>query len=71
MDFQLSVNEAAVYQWGREHSVLLVGIYVYIYDIIITDTEQAEVKAFKVQMKGTFQMGDLGLLCFHLGIEVH
>jgi hypothetical protein len=26
---------------------------------------------FKAQMKATFQMSDLGLLCFYLGIDVH
>jgi hypothetical protein len=33
--------------------------------------KEAEVEAFKAQMKGTFQMSDLSLLCFYLGIEVH
>jgi hypothetical protein len=69
MDFQQSVHEAAVYQRGRGHSALLVGIYVD--DLIVTGTKEVEVEAFKAQMKGTFQMSDLGLLCFYLGIEVH
>jgi hypothetical protein len=38
---------------------------------IITSTEEAEMEAFKAQMKGTVQMNDLGLLCFYLSIEVH
>jgi hypothetical protein len=29
------------------------------------------VEAFKEEMKATFQMSDLGLLSFYLGIEVH
>jgi hypothetical protein len=51
MGFQQSVDEAVVYRRGRGHSVLLVGIYVD--DLIITVTEEAEVEVFKAQMKGT------------------
>jgi hypothetical protein len=58
-----------VYRRGRGHFVLLVGVYVD--DLIITGTKEAEVEAFKAQMKATFQMSDLGLLCFYLNIEVH
>jgi hypothetical protein len=39
--------------------------------LVITDTKDAEVAAFKEEMKATFQMSDLGLLSFYLGIEVH
>jgi hypothetical protein len=63
------VHEAAVYQQGSRHSVLLVGVYVN--DLVITGTEEAEVEAFKAQLKGTFQMSDLGLLCCYLDIKVH
>jgi len=47
----------------------LVGIYVD--DLVITGTKEAEVEAFKEEMKATFQMSDLGLLSFYLGIKVH
>jgi hypothetical protein len=33
--------------------------------------QDAEVSAFKEEMKATFQMSDMGLLSFYLGIEVH
>jgi hypothetical protein len=46
-----------------------VGIYVD--DLVIIGTEEAEVEAFKAQMKATFHMSNLGLLYFYLGIEVH
>jgi hypothetical protein len=46
-----------------------VGIYVN--DLMITGTKDAEVAAFKEEMKDTFQMSDLGPLSFYLGIEVH
>jgi hypothetical protein len=57
------VHKAVVYLWGRGHSVLLVGVYVD--DLIITSMEEADVEAFKAQMKGTFQMSDLSLLYFY------
>jgi hypothetical protein len=46
-----------------------VGIYVD--DLIITGMEEAQVEALKAQMKATFQMSELDLLCFYLDIEVH
>jgi hypothetical protein len=69
MGFKQSLNEAAVYRWGNRGNVLLVGVYVD--DLVITDTKDAEVAAFKEEMKTTFQMSDLGPLSFYLGIEVH
>jgi hypothetical protein len=46
-------------------------VSVYVDDLVITGTKDAEVVAFKEEMKATFQMSDLGLLSFYLGIEVH
>jgi hypothetical protein len=40
-------------------------------DLVITGTKDAEVAAFKEEMKAIFQMSDLRLLSFYLGIEVH
>jgi hypothetical protein len=67
MGFELSPHEAAVYRWRIGGKALLVGVYVD--DLVITDTKDAEVAAFKEEMKATFQMSDLGP--FYLGIEVH
>ena len=44
---------------------------VYVDDLVITGTKDAEVAAFKEEMKATFQMSDLGPFSFYLGIEVH
>jgi hypothetical protein len=38
---------------------------------VITGTKEADVEAFKEEMKAIFQMSNLGLLSFYLGIEVH
>jgi hypothetical protein len=69
MGFEQSPHEAAVYRRGNEGNVLLVGVYID--DLVITSTKDAEVAAFKEEMKATFQMSDLGPLSFYLGIEVH
>jgi hypothetical protein len=68
MGFEQSPHEAAVYRRGNGGNVLLVGVYVD--DLVITGTKDAEVAAFKEEMV-TFQICDLGPLSFYLGIEVH
>jgi hypothetical protein len=60
---------AVVYRWGNGGNVRLVGVYVD--DLVITGTKDAEVTVFKEEMNVTFQMSDLGPLSFYLGIEVH
>jgi hypothetical protein len=45
MGFEQSLHEAAVYRRGNGGNVLLVGVYVD--DLVITDTKDAEVAAFK------------------------
>jgi hypothetical protein len=52
MGFEQSPHEVAVYRWGNGGNVLLVGVYVE--DLVITDTKDAEVVAFKEEMKSTF-----------------
>jgi hypothetical protein len=69
MGFEQNPHEAAVYRRGKDDNILLVGVYVD--DLVITGTKEAKVKAFKEEMKATFQMSDLGLLSLYLGIEVH
>jgi hypothetical protein len=66
--FGQSPHEAAIYRWSNVGNALLVGVYVD--DLVITSTKDAEVAVFKEEMKATFQMSDLGLLSY-LGIEVH
>jgi hypothetical protein len=71
MGFGQSPHEATIYRQGNGGNALLVGVYVD--DLVITGTKDAEVPVFKEEMKATFQMSDrdLGLLSFYLGIEVH
>jgi hypothetical protein len=69
MGFRQSLHKAAIYRRGNGGNALLVGVYVY--NLVITGTKDAEVSSFNEEMKATFQMSDLGLLSFYLGIEVH
>jgi hypothetical protein len=69
MGFGQSPHEAAIYRRGNGGNALLVGVYVD--DLVITGSKDAEVVTFKEEMNATFQMSDLGLLSFYLGIEVH
>ena len=68
MDFKQSAHEVVVYRQGSRRNVLLVGVYID--DLIITGAEEQKVEVFKAQMKKAFDMSDLGLLCFYLGVEV-
>jgi hypothetical protein len=54
---------------GAMENAMLVDVYVD--DLVITGTKDAEVTAFKEEMKTTLQMSELELLSFYLGIEVH
>jgi hypothetical protein len=67
--FGQSPHKAAIYWQGNGGNTMLVGVYVD--DLVIIGTKGAEVPMFKEEMKVTFQMSDLGLLSFYLGIEVH
>jgi hypothetical protein len=66
--FRCSINEHAMYTQGKGIHRLIVGVYVD--DLVITGGDVAEIKHFKQDMKSTFQMSDLGLLNYYLGLEV-
>jgi hypothetical protein len=53
MGFMPSPHEATIYRRGNEENALLVGVYVE--DLVITGANDAEVAAFKEEMKATFQ----------------
>jgi hypothetical protein len=61
-------NEHAVYKRGEGKSLLLVGVYVD--DLIICGPDTNRIKEFKMQMMRLFNMSDLGLLSYYLGLEV-
>lgn len=65
LDFKKCALKQAIY---TKDSTLLVGVYVD--DLIITGTPKKEIDRFKAQMEDKFEMSDLGLLAYYLGIEV-
>jgi hypothetical protein len=68
LGFQRSSSEHGIYTRSRGGGRLIVGMYVD--DIIITGTNKEVIVAFKQEMMDRFQMSDLGLLSYYLGIEV-
>ncbi|KAL9249638.1 Copia protein-like protein [Drosera capensis] len=68
LGFRRCSQEYTVYTRGERDTVLIVGVYVD--DLIITRDNTREVKIFKQQMMTEFEMSDLGLLSYYLGIEV-
>ncbi|KAL9265744.1 Retrovirus-related Pol polyprotein from transposon RE2-like protein, partial [Drosera capensis] len=68
LGFTRCSQEQAVYTRGEGDAALIVGVYVD--DLIVTGGNTAEVKNFKKQMMTEFEMSDLGLLSYYLGIEV-
>lgn len=69
LGFCRSKSEHAVYMRGIGARRLIVGVYVD--DLVITGADESDIDKFKSEMKHTFQMSDLGLLKYYLGLEVH
>lgn len=68
LGFHRSASEHAVYMRGANARRLVVGVYVD--DLVITGGNHSELDQFKKEMRETFQMSDLGLLRYYLGLEV-
>ena len=57
-----------MYTRGIGRNAVILGVYVD--DLIVTGSDPAEIMKFKTEMTTQFEMSDLGLLSFYLGIEV-
>ncbi|GKA44214.1 putative RNA-directed DNA polymerase [Tanacetum coccineum] len=68
LGFLKSSQDPAVYTRNSKGKTLIVGVYVD--DLIITGSHTQDIVEFKEQMKNEFEMSDLGLLAYYLGIEV-
>jgi hypothetical protein len=60
--------EHALYTRRTKEGVLMVRVYVY--DLIITGSEQQQSNTFKSDMAAKFKMSDLSILTYYLGIDV-
>ena len=68
LGFVRSKLEHAVYRRSNKSSFLLVGVYVD--DLVISGPSVSDIRQFKQEMMRKFNMSDLGLLSYYLGIEV-
>jgi hypothetical protein len=67
--FERCPSDPAIYCIAsKQGSRLVVGVYVD--DLVITESSQAEIQKFKAEMTKMFKMSDLGLLHYYLWIEV-
>ncbi|KAK9076273.1 hypothetical protein SSX86_004606 [Deinandra increscens subsp. villosa] len=67
LGFTKCIHEAGVYVIKRSGSVLILCVYVD--DILLTGTRENDIQSFKERMKTHFEMSDMGLLSYYLGIE--
>jgi hypothetical protein len=68
LKFRRCLTESAVYIRGEGATTVIIGVYVD--DLIVTGGDRAEIMSFKKQMTSEFDMSDLGVLSFYLGLEV-
>jgi len=68
LGFSRCLSEQAVYTRGEGANAVILGVYVD--DLIVTGGNPNNVKTFKNEMMTKFEMTDLGLLSYYLGIEV-
>ena len=68
LGFSKCASEPAIYKRGIGKNAVILGVYVD--DLIVTGEDVSEIGRFKKQMTSQFEMSDLGLLSFYLGIEV-
>jgi hypothetical protein len=68
LGFRKCKTELAVYTRGVGLSAIILGVYVD--DLIVTGGNPAKIVAFKKQMTSEFDMSDLGMLSFYLGLEI-
>ncbi|KAK1423646.1 hypothetical protein QVD17_18952 [Tagetes erecta] len=68
LGFSRCTHEQAVYKVHNSNSILIVGVYVD--DLIVTGSSERMIQEFKRKMESVFDMKDLGMLSYYLGIEV-
>ena len=68
LQFVKCSKEPSVYRRQVQGDLLIVAVYVD--DLFITGTNVQHIKAFKKEVLAEFEMNDLGMLTYYLGIEV-
>lgn len=68
LGFQKSQSELTLYVKHEGTNILVISLYVD--DLFITGSNLEQVEQFKLEMKKVFEMTDLGLMSYFLGIEI-
>ncbi|KAL4282375.1 hypothetical protein GQ457_03G013570 [Hibiscus cannabinus] len=70
LGFQRCVNEATLYL-KKEKNVDLLVISLYVDDLLVMGSNDKPVSEFKLSMQKEFEMSDLGLMSYFLGMEIN
>ncbi|KAL4387066.1 hypothetical protein GQ457_09G030440 [Hibiscus cannabinus] len=70
LGFQRCVNEATLYLKKEKNAYLLV-ISLYMDDFLVMGSNGKAVSEFKLSMQKEFEMSDLGLMSYFLGMEIN
>ena len=65
--FQMSPTESTLYIKQKEGFLIMITLYVD--DMLVTGNDADQIEAFKIALRETFEMFDLGLLHYYLGIQ--
>lgn len=68
LGFKKSLSEATLYVKRHYNDIIIVSLYVD--DLLVTGNNACLVEKFKQEMKKVFEMTDLGLMSFFLGMEI-
>ena len=68
LGFHKSLSEATLYVTSEGINIII--IFVYVDDLLVTGNNQELTNEFKSEMFNEFEMTDLGLLTYFLGLEV-
>ena len=69
MGFERSINEVTLYVKNTNKHILIISVYVD--DLLIAGNKEELVTEFKNNMKEMFEMNELGLLTYFLGMEIN
>lgn len=67
-DFKRSPSEQTIYVKAQEPDTLMISLYVD--DLIVIGNNSKLISTFKEDMKKEFEMIDLGLMNYFLGMEI-
>ncbi|XP_052308549.1 uncharacterized mitochondrial protein AtMg00810-like [Populus trichocarpa] len=68
LGFVKSLSEATLYVKGADANLIIVSVYVD--DLLVTGSNKTQIEEFKAEMFDVFEMTDLGLMSYFLGMEV-